>query len=214
MSNDANASVTQLSTLVSEMSGPDSRLILGITGAPGAGKSTVAAKLAELLGPTALHIGMDGFHLSNELLVELGRRDRKGAWDTFDDAGFANLMYRARNQRPDEIIYAPTFNRDLEQSIGSSLPIRNEHRILIVEGNYLLLDKGAFPIAHDYLDACWYLKPNEDLRHRRLIARHEAYGKSPSEARHWALVSDERNASMIAETSSDADLVVTVREDD
>ena len=115
---------------------PGQRRILGLTGAPGAGKSTVAGQLVDALGPALAElVPMDGFHLADEVLRAMGRRDRKGAFDTFDAAGYASLMSRIRDQtsRPgaddddddddDGIVYAPRFLREIEEPIGSSIPI-------------------------------------------------------------------------------------------
>ena len=87
---------------------PGQRHLLGITGAPGAGKSKVARELVDELGPDlAVLVPMDGFHLSNQTLIAWGRRGRKGASDTFDADGYVNLLRRLRNQQ-EEIVHAPT----------------------------------------------------------------------------------------------------------
>lgn len=189
---------------------PGQRRILGFTGAPGAGKSTVAAQVATALGPDlAVLVPMDGFHLSNEVLVALGRRERKGAHDTFDDAGYANLVERIHQQKlTDSIIYAPVFRREIEEPIGSSIGIYPHTPLIVTEGNYLLLDQDAWPRARSAVDAVWFLEPREDLRHDRLIRRHQEYGKSVEDARFWALGSDQRNAELIQSTSRRADRVI------
>ena len=184
------------------------RAILGIVGAPGAGKSTLAERLAAALGPQlAVCVGMDGFHLEDSLLRRLGRRDRKGAIDTFDDAGYAALMHRLAAPEPG-IVYAPRFDRDLENALGSAVPVPPEVPLVITEGNYLLAETGAWPRARAVMTQTWYLAPPEDLRLARLIARHEAYGKPPDQAQAWARGTDQRNADLIAATSARADLIV------
>lgn len=186
------------------------RSILGITGAPGAGKSTVAEQLVQALGPErAVLVPMDGFHLANTVLDALGRRDRKGAVDTFDDAGYASLLERIRAQRPEsaETIYAPEFRRELEEPVGSALPVRPAVPLVITEGNYLLHDAGAWPRARASLDEVWFIAADEELRRARLIARHERFGKSPEAARAWALGTDERNAELIRASAVRADRV-------
>lgn len=193
---------------------PGERRILGIVGAPGAGKSTLAEQLVQALGSErAVLVPMDGYHLANAVLEELGRRNRKGAIDTFDDAGFASLLERIHAQRPDaaEIIYAPHFRRDLEEPIGSSQPIYGQTPLVITEGNYLLQDSGAWPRVRACLDEAWFIAPEEPLRHKRLIRRHEHYGKSPKEARHWALGTDQRNAELIEASAGRADWVIRLR---
>ncbi|RYV51610.1 nucleoside/nucleotide kinase family protein [Pengzhenrongella frigida] len=188
---------------------PGTRHLLGLTGAPGAGKSTVAAQLVARLGPGAsMLVAMDGFHLAGTVLDRLGRGARKGAHDTFDDAGYAAILRRLRAADPTETVYAPEFRRELEEPIGSAIAVPPHIPLVITEGNYLLLDSGAWPQARDLLDAVWFLAPGDAVRRDRLVRRHEAFGKSPEQARHWALGSDERNAELIATTARHADLVV------
>jgi pantothenate kinase len=207
-------SLEQAVSRAAALAAPGRRRILGIAGAPGAGKSTLAEQLVQALGgERAVLVPMDGYHLANAVLEDLGRRDRKGAIDTFDDAGFASLLERIHAQRPDsdEIIYAPHFRRDLEEPIGSSQPIHGSTPLVITEGNYLLQDSGAWPRVRACLDEAWFIAPEEPLRHRRLIRRHEHYGKSPEEARRWALGTDQRNAELIEASAHRADWVIRLR---
>jgi len=188
---------------------PGERRMLGLTGAPGAGKSTVAELLVAALGPhDAVLVAMDGFHLAGTVLERLGRRDRKGAHDTFDDAGYAALLQRLRAASPDEIVYAPEFRREIEEPIGSAIGVPPDIPLVVTEGNYLLLDTGAWQRVRALLDAVWFLAPGDAVRQERLVRRHEAYGKSPAQARRWALGSDQRNAELIAATQGRADLVI------
>lgn len=183
------------------------RRILGITGAPGAGKSDLAGRLASGLPPgRALCVPMDGFHLSNEILQARGIRDRKGAIDTFDDGGYAALLQRLRRQQDgDGTIYAPLFRREVEESIGSALPVDAGVALIITEGNYLLQDSGAWPLARQAMDETWYLGTDDELRRERLLRRHVEFGKSAEEARIWASGSDEENAALIAASAFRAD---------
>lgn len=189
---------------------PGTRRILGLTGAPGAGKSTVAEQLVDALGPRdAVLVPMDGFHLANEVLLDLGRRDRKGAHDTFDDDGYARLLAALHAQREgDAVIYAPRFRREIEEPIGSSIPVPASTPLVVTEGNYLLLDSDAWPAARACLDEVWFLAPDTEIRHERLVRRHEAFGKTPEEAQFWALGSDERNAQLIESTAARADRIL------
>lgn len=189
------------------------RRILGLTGAPGAGKSTVAEQLVSALGPEiAVLVPMDGFHLANEVLIDLGRLDRKGAHDTFDDGGYAQLIASLRAQRHDDpVVYAPRFRREIEEPIGSSIPVPPTVPLIVTEGNYLLLESDAWPAARSHIDEVWFLAPDTGIRHARLVRRHEAYGKSPAEAEFWALGSDERNAQLIESTAGRADRIVRLR---
>lgn len=186
------------------------RAVLGITGAPGAGKSTLAQWLVDELGDDAVLVPMDGFHLANEVLIALGRRERKGAPDTFDAGGYVALLERLRTQSED-VVYAPRFDREIEESIGSAIAVQRSARLVVTEGNYLLLRDEPWSRIRALLDDAWFLLPTDDVRHERLIARHMAFGKSEEDARAWSLGSDERNAEIIRATLDAADLVIDVQ---
>ena len=188
------------------------RAILGIAGGPGAGKSTLAERLVrELNGtgePWVAHVPMDGFHLADAELDRLGRRDRKGAPDTFDAAGYAALLRRLREDAYDDVVYAPGFERVLEQPVAGAIPVPPAARLVVTEGNYLLLDTGAWARVGPQLDEVWFCALDERERVRRLVARHEEFGKSHEEAVAWVRRSDEANAELVATTRERADLVV------
>jgi pantothenate kinase len=183
------------------------RGMLGICGAPGAGKSTFAARLVEALGGRAVYVGMDGFHLAQAELERLGRAERKGAPDTFDAHGYVNLLRRLRDQA-EEVVYAPEFRREIEEPIAGAVPVFRDVPLVVTEGNYLLVPEDPWGRVREILDEVWFLRPGEEERHRRLIARHELYGRSRDEARNRALGSDERNATVINATAGRADLVL------
>ncbi|MDF5754542.1 nucleoside/nucleotide kinase family protein [Spongiactinospora sp. TRM90649] len=192
---------------------PDGRrAVLGITGCPGAGKSTLTEYLLRALRESAprgwvAHVPMDGFHLADAELDRLGRRARKGAADTFDAAGYAVLLRRLREEH-DDVVYAPAFERDLEQPIAGAVPVPRAARLVITEGNYLLLGEGDWARVRPCLNEVWYCDLDPDERLRRLVARHERYGKTHGEAVAWATGTDQRNADLIAATRHLADLVI------
>lgn len=185
------------------------RVVLGVAGAPGAGKSTLAAAVADAVGPAAVDVPMDGFHLAQAELERLGRADRKGAPDTFDADGFVALLRRIRRQGPgDPVVYAPAFDRTLEEPVAGSIGVEANVPLVVVEGNYLLVPDGAWAGVRPLLDECWFVEVDDDLRLDRLTARHAAHGKEPAAARAWARGPDERNARLVAATRGRADAVV------
>ena len=200
----------QLVADVSVLAVPGRRVILGIAGAPGAGKSTVAEALVDALRPLAVLVGLDGFHLASAELTRLGRLPRKGAPDTFDAAGYVSLLRRLRAQ-DEPVVYAPRFDRELEESIGSAVAVPVEVPLVVTEGNYLLVDDEHWAPVRPLLDVCWYVDPGEDARLQRLVARHERYGRTTEEARQRSYGPDQRNADLIAATRPRADRVLRLR---
>jgi pantothenate kinase len=185
---------------------PGERRLLGITGAPAAGKSTLAGSLTAALAPDAVLVPMDGFHLAATQLRRLGRLDRKGAPDTFDAAGYLALLRRLCD-RTEDVVYAPEFRREIEEPIAGAIAIEPSVRLIVIEGNYLLAPTPPWDELRDLFDEVWYCERDERKRVAYLIQRHHEYGKSPEEARHWALGSDQRNAEFIATTRSRADII-------
>jgi len=184
------------------------RKILGIAATPGAGKSTLAQAIAAHFGEVVQVVPMDGFHLANSELHRLGRRQRKGAPDTFDAAGYVNLMRRIHTQSADEVVYAPEYRREVEEAIAGAIAVQPQTRLIVTEGNYLLLDASPWCQLREVLDEIWYLEVADDLRHTRLLARHMQFGKSEQQARDWIASTDEPNAVHIAAGRARADVCV------
>jgi len=183
------------------------RVLLGLAGAPGSGKSTLAHALAQAFADLSIVVPMDGFHLANVELQRLGLAGRKGAPETFDAAGYVALLRRIREQRSDEIVYAPEFRRAIEEPIAGAIPVRSSVRLIITEGNYLLLENGAWAEIAGLLDEIWYVDADPTLRVQRLIDRHVHFGRSRSAAEEWVQSSDEKNARLIETTRSRAHVV-------
>lgn len=184
------------------------RRILGIAGQPGAGKSTLADFVVSQLDSLAVVVPMDGFHLANKQLARLRRADRKGAPDTFDAFGYLALLRRLRTNG-DPVVYAPEFQRELDEPTAGSIAILQETPLVVTEGNYLLLDDHPWGLIRELLDEVWYVELNDAERVGRLVNRHVRHGKSTHEAQDWVWRSDEANARMIAQTRDRADILVT-----
>jgi pantothenate kinase len=188
---------------------PGPRRILGLAGPPGAGKSALAARLARRAGRAAVVVPLDGFHLADAELIRLGRLGRKGAPDTFDTGGYLALLGRIRSAGPGVTVYAPAFGRQLEQPIAGSIPVRPEARLVITEGNYLLLDEPPWTMVRRLLDEVWWVDLGAAERRRRLVTRHVRWGKTPAAAKRFVAESDEANARAVAPGRERADRVVT-----
>ena len=191
---------------------PEGRALLGIVGLPGSGKSTFTEELLDALASehghdAVAHVPMDGFHLADAQLERLGLTDRKGAPETFDVDGYAALLARLREEgeRP---VYAPGFERTLEEPVAAALVVPPVARLVVTEGNYLLDPDPRWRAARARLDAVWWVDVDEQQRHTQLVARHEQFGKSPEEARAWVEQVDEANARQIRERADDPDRLV------
>lgn len=184
------------------------RVLLGLAGAPGAGKSTFAALVAGRV-PGAVVVPMDGFHLTTAQLRERDAVERRGAPDTFDADGFVALLRRLRAGGP---VRAPAFDRAVEEPVADAIAVPADCPLVVVEGNYLLLDTPPWREVAALLDECWFVAVPEPVRLTRLIARHVEFGRSPAEARARATTGpDGANARLVAVSRSRADAVVGER---
>lgn len=184
------------------------RSILGIVAPPGAGKSTLAQALAAQYPDRVQVVPMDGFHLANSELLRLGRSGRKGAPDTFDAAGYAHLLQRLAQQGEREVVYAPDYRREIEEAVAGAIAVLPATRLIVTEGNYLLLDDSPWPRVREQIDEVWYLDVDQALRRERLLQRHMFFGRSRERALSWIASTDEPNAVRIARTRHKADLCV------
>lgn len=185
------------------------RFLLGITGPPGAGKSAYSA---EVVGAANAARGsgfsavapMDGFHRSNEELDKLGLRDVKGAPETFDVGGFVDLLGRVRSEVDSTILW-PGFDRSIEETMPDAIPITSETKLVVVEGNYLLLDRPRWRDVRRLLDEVWFVDVPRDVLRERLLSRALAGGRTEEEALRHVDGSDLRNADLVAGTRPFAD---------
>ena len=190
----------------------DRRAVLGIAGSPGAGKSTLVERLIARIGERkgsgwVAHVPMDGFHLADEQLRRIGALGRKGAPDTFDAVGYAHLLERVAAET-DAPVYAPGFDRTVEQPLAAALVVLPTARLVITEGNYLLLEHPAWLQARRAMDRVWFVDSEEALRVERLVARHVEFGKSPDAAHSWVAATDQPNADLVSPTAATADVVI------
>ncbi|MFI8007517.1 nucleoside/nucleotide kinase family protein [Streptomyces sp. NPDC086010] len=190
------------------LAAPGGRRILGIAGPPGAGKSTLAAGIVDALRGRAVLVPMDGFHLAGAELERLGLAGRKGAPDTFDAGGYAALLARLRNPAEPGPVYAPAFDRALEEPVAGSVRVPPDVPLVVTEGNYLLLDEGPWAAVRGLLDEVWFLDADPGERVSGLVERHVRFGKSRAHAERWVTGSDERNARLVERYRDRADLVV------
>jgi pantothenate kinase len=194
-------------------------VVIGVVGAPGAGKTTLVESLVRELNKDTpdpqhqryAHVPMDGYHLSDQELTRLGLLDRKGAPETFDVHGYAATLGRLRAAR-DAVVYAPGFERTIEQPIAGVIPVYPSATTILTEGNYLLLDRPEWQQVRNQCSEIWYCEQENTLRIQRLIQRHIQFGKSPAQAELWVKTVDEKNAQLIRESRANADLVVTLEE--
>lgn len=182
------------------------RLLVGVCGPPGSGKSTLTAQLASALD--AVVVPMDGFHLPNSVLDARALRAVKGAPHTFDAAGFVEAVRSLREGATD--VDLPSFDRDIDEPVPGAIHVPASASIVLIEGNYLLLDESPWSDLRQLLDVTAFIDVDDDLRVERLVARHVQFGRTPAEAREFVLRSDERNAALVLATRQAADVVVAV----
>jgi pantothenate kinase len=195
----------ELAQLIRVKAQGQGRYLVALAGPPGAGKSTLAADLVTALGKGAKAVPMDGFHYDDAVLIARGARDRKGAPDTFDVQGFLHLLRRLRTE--DEVAI-PLFDRELEISRAGADIVTAADRVLVVEGNYLLLNESPWPQTAPLFNLTVWIDVPESELDRRLLARWAHYGKTPDQARAWINGNDMPNIRRVTQNSRPADVVL------
>jgi pantothenate kinase len=193
-----------LASWISERAAGSDRYVFGIAGPPGSGKSTLAAQLGTTLGAPV--VAMDGFHLPNDVLRSRGLLAVKGAPETFDADGFLGLVRELRDAR--ETVWCPAFDRTIDAPVGDSVSVGPGDVVVVVEGNYLLLERRPWVSLSAAFDAIAFLDVPGEIRRSRLIARHVEFGRDPVDAAEFVHRSDEANAALVEASRTRADLVV------
>ncbi|WIE79068.1 nucleoside/nucleotide kinase family protein [Curtobacterium sp. MCSS17_016] len=201
---DSGTTVDQAVERAVELARSSRRTVLGIAGAPGAGKSTLARRIVtavdDRLGAgTAVQVPMDGFHLSNAALDALGRHDRKGAADTFDADGYVALVRRLV-AADEDVVWAPDFDRRVDEPVAGSIAVPRAARLVVSEGNYLLDDTAPWSALPALFTETWFCAVADDVRLDRLVGRHMRHGRNHDAARAWAVEVDGVNAARVAPT--------------
>ncbi|MGX1159288.1 hypothetical protein FBY31_2344 [Arthrobacter sp. SLBN-100] len=203
-----SAEITQAMAALRRRLVPGTRIILGIAGAPGSGKSTFGAWIQEQFEPgLAVVVPMDGFHLGNAIIDGTPLRKRKGAIDTFDAGGYLSLLRRLV-RRDEPVVYAPEFRRTLDEPVAASIAVPAEVPLVITEGNYLLAEPDPWKEVRAQLDEVWFVDTPPGMRLKRLVERHVSFGMDPAAAIAWATGPDEANAVLIQGTSPAADRII------
>jgi len=211
-----NADLPMLTNLLIETyeKSENNRFMLAITGAPGAGKSTLAELLMRntnevLKDEIAIVIPMDGYHYHNDILAEKGLLPLKGIPQSFDSQRFVMLIKEIASQKQEKL-YCPTYDRGLHNPVERSIVIENKHKIIIVEGNYLLLDTCPWNELADLFDESWFIETPLTTTKERLISRHVLAGRSFEEALSKISSTDAPNAELIIQTRHRATKLITV----
>lgn len=184
-----------------------SRLIVGIAGCPGAGKSTISELILKALqknkiSENSVLVPMDGFHLDNRVLKKRNLLSKKGAPETFDVNGYIELLNRIQNNKDD--IFSPFFDRNLDLAKAGAISIKRKHKIVLTEGNYLLLEHEPWSKIKRYLDLTIFIDADLEVLKRRLKLRWLDLGLSEAEASQKAELNDLPNAIFIKKYSKKA----------
>lgn len=206
-----NLRIDEITGAVLDRAGSAKRFLIAIAGPPGAGKSTMADKLADGLkarGETAAILPMDGFHMDNAVLIERGLLARKGIPETFDVRGFLDIV---RAVRPaDQEVLVPVFDRSRELSIASARPVSPDDRFIIIEGNYLLFTQGKWAELDGIFDYTIMLAPPIEVLEERLWERWRGYKLTEEEASAKVYGNDLPNGRLILENRRSSDMTLEI----
>jgi pantothenate kinase len=189
------------------------RIAIGFAGGPGTGKSTLAAELVTMLnavrpGSAAL-VPMDGFHMKHAKLEAMGQTDRKGAPHTFEGADFVNFLHHLKAATGP--VSGPGYSRKIEDTVDDAFTVQPDVRVLIVEGNYLLLTEGSWAGVKPQLDYSVFVDVPRDLVQARLLKRHGEEGLF-TEERNRAHIerNDMPNYDLVSQSQDRADVVISM----
>ncbi|MBC9717063.1 nucleoside/nucleotide kinase family protein [Streptomyces sp. TRM66268-LWL] len=184
------------------------RVLLGLAGPPGAGKSTLARALVERIGAGAAYLPLDGFHLSNAQLERLGLTARKGSEPSFDVYGYLALLRRVLAETERDI-YVPDFDRTVDEPVAARHRVAAGARLVVTEGNYLGCDLPGWREARELMGALWYVDASVDVRQLRLVERQLTGGRTWSGAEEWVRTNDRPNGELVEESRGRADRILS-----
>ncbi|GAQ88736.1 hypothetical protein KFL_004550070 [Klebsormidium nitens] len=194
---------------------PGQKYMVGVAGSPGSGKTTLARSVTALINSKqsdpdlAVSVPMDGYHLYRKQLDQMPdpkeAHARRGSHWTFDPVGLLSTLKTIREKGRAAV---PSFDHGVGDPVDGDIEVKPENRIVIVEGNYLLLDEDHWKDLRDLFDETWFLEVDIDIAMRRVLNRHIKTGKPPDVAAWRVSYNDRPNGLLIAETASRADLVI------
>lgn len=184
------------------------RVVLGLAGPPGAGKSTLARALVAELGDGAAYLPLDGFHLSNVQLERLGLTSRKGSEPSFDARGYVALLHRVLDDTAADV-YVPDYDRTLHEPVAARHRVAPGARLVVTEGNYLACDLPGWRAARELMAACWYVDAPGGVRQERLVERQLAGGRGQEAARAWVAENDVPNGELVAASRGRCDRILS-----